>query len=111
MLVIGFTFLSASPFQSHGSLPVRIGAVIFGLGSIIYFALEFITVIEFSAECFSAVEAASVVAVMVLVVLQTYLIFVFPRMNLRTSPFIDRYYRTFITVFADSRSVEFKRIL
>ena len=79
-------------FQSHGSLPVRMGAIIFGLGTVTYFTLELVVLLEFSAhpDCFSAVEAANVVAAIVLVVLQTYLIFVFPRMNLRISPFIDR---------------------
>ena len=36
------------------------------------------------------VEAANVVAAVAFVVLQTYLVFVFPRMNLRIAPFIDR---------------------
>ena len=82
-------------FQSHGSLPVRVGAVIFGMGTVAYFTLEFVALVEFSShpDCFSAVEAANVVAAIALVVLQTYLIFVFPRMNLRISPFIDRFVR------------------
>jgi hypothetical protein len=33
---------------------------------------------------------ANVVAVIIMVVLQTYLIFVFPRLNLRIWPFFDR---------------------
>ena len=72
---------------------MRVGAVIFGLGTVTYFTLEFVALLEYSShpDCFSPVEAANVVAVILLVVLQTYLIFVFPRMNLRISPFVDRY--------------------
>lgn len=79
-------------FQSHGSLTIRLGAVIFGLGTLTYFVLETIAFLEIRIDspCHYPPLGANVILAMVMVILQTYLIFVYPRLNLRIMPFIDR---------------------
>lgn len=80
------------PSQSHGSLPVRFGALVFGAGTLAYFVLETISFLEIRQEspCFFANLGANVILAMIFVVLQTYLIFVYPRLNLRIHDPIDR---------------------
>ncbi len=80
--------------KSHGSLPVRIGAVVFGLGALVYFAFEFVASVEHSAAhspCFYPARMLNKVFAFLLILLQTALIFLFPRLNLKIYPLVDRY--------------------
>ena len=78
--------------QSHGSLTIRFGAIIFGIGTLIYMVLELISFLEIEAgtPCHFPILGANVVASMFMVILQTYLIFVFPRINLHIWDALDR---------------------
>lgn len=80
-------------FQSHASLTIRFGAIIFGLGTLIYMVLEFVSLLEIEAgsPCHYPILGANVVLSILMVILQTYLIFVLPRLNLHIWGLIDRY--------------------
>ena len=79
-------------FQSHGSLTLRFGAVIFGLGTTVYLVLELIAFLEFESgsPCSHPILGVNVVFAMLFVFLQTYLIFVYPRLNLHINCAFDR---------------------
>ena len=81
------------PYQSHASIMVRNGAVLFGLGYIVFLTVELITIFEYEpgSPCYDPVRAASGILMIVFVVLQSSLIVFYPRLNLNINGVIDRY--------------------
>ncbi len=79
--------------KSHGSLTIRVGALLFSCGTLCYFALETISFVEVRVEspCFHASLGCNVAAAIVFTILQTYVIFVYPRLNLGIHTAIDRF--------------------
>ena len=79
--------------QSHASIMVRAGAVLFALGYIAFIMLELITTLEHQpgAPCYNPLKAASSFLNIVFVVLQGTLIVCYPRLNLHINGVIDRY--------------------
>lgn len=71
---------------------IRVGAIIFGVGTVGFHILELITVLELPPDdiCHNPVRAAFLISNIIMVVLEAYLIFMFPRLNLRINPPIDR---------------------
>ncbi len=69
--------------RSHGSLFLRVGAVAFGLGTLIYTGLEFLTFFEVPRGCrfWQVLQGANPVLYMVFVFMQMYYIFVHSRLN------------------------------
>ena len=98
-----------SPPQSHGSLTIRFGALVFGAGALAYFTMEFISFLEIKTDspCFRPVAGVNVVLAIVFVVLQTYLVFVYPRLNLAKHPFVDRYKKVTFVLFSTDQIVPF----
>ena len=68
---------------SHGSIFVRIGALAFGLGTLIYVGLEFLSFFEIPRTCMSwaILLGANPVLYMIFVFMQMYYIFVHSRIN------------------------------
>ena len=79
--------------QSHASIIVRSGAVLFGLGYIGFLAVELITILENEPgdPCYQPVRAASSLLMIVFVALQASLIVFYPRLNLHINGVIDRF--------------------
>ena len=79
--------------QSHGSLAIRVGALIFSAGALIYFSLELVAFAEVrpSSPCFHASLGANVGLALIFVGLQTYLVFVYPRLNIDINKAVDRF--------------------
>ena len=69
--------------KSHGSLFLRIGAMAFGLGTLIYTGLEFLTFFEVPRNCmgWAILLGANPILYMVFVFMQMYYIFVHSRIN------------------------------
>lgn len=69
--------------KSHGSLFLRIGAIAFGLGTLIYTGLEFLTFFEIPKNCigWAMILGANPILYMVFVFMQMYYIFVHARIN------------------------------
>ncbi len=78
--------------KSHGSLTIRLGALVFSAGALCYFGLETVSFAEVRSEspCYKPTLGANVALALAFVALQTYVIFVYPRLNLGISPAIDR---------------------
>ena len=87
-----FTTLKFHFPQSHASAILRIGTVIFAMGYVTFIALELVTVIEEKPDslCYSPLKATVCCLNIVFVVLQGFLIFYYPRLNLKTNHVIDR---------------------
>lgn len=79
--------------QSHVCAVVRIGSVFFSIGYLAYLFLELITVVEEEpgSPCYNPLRATVCCLNMAFVVLQSFLIFYYPRLNLSISPVIDRF--------------------
>jgi len=79
--------------KSHVCAVVRIGSVFFSIGYLVYLFLELITVAEEEAgsPCYNPLRATVCCLNMTFVVLQGFLIFYYPRLNLSISPVIDRF--------------------
>ena len=69
--------------KSHGSVFLRVGALVFGLGTLIYTGLEFLTFFEVPRTCMSwdVLLGANPILYMVFVFMQMYYIFVHSRIN------------------------------
>ena len=69
--------------KSHGSLFLRIGAIAFGLGTLIYTGLEFLTFFEVPKTCmeWDVLLGANPILYMIFVFMQMYYIFVHSRIN------------------------------
>ena len=78
--------------QSHASAVLRIGTVFFAIGYLAFLFLELITVVEEEpgSPCYNPLKAVVCCLNMVFVMLQGFLIFYYPRLNLNISPVIDR---------------------
>ena len=78
--------------QSHASIILRNGLVLFGLIYIAFLALELITVLEYESgsPCYDPLRVASCSLMIVFVVLQTSLFVMYPRLNLHINGVIDR---------------------
>ena len=95
--VLAFTLTGARSLvvynhKSHGSLTIRLGALVFSAGALCYFGLETVSFAEVRSEspCYKPTLGANVALALAFVALQTYVIFVYPRLNLGISPAIDR---------------------
>eukprot|EP00095_Tigriopus_kingsejongensis_P008828 maker-scaffold280_size224562-snap-gene-0.11 protein:Tk08828 transcript:maker-scaffold280_size224562-snap-gene-0.11-mRNA-1 annotation:"protein otpl-8" len=77
--------------KSHGCLPARIGIVFFGIGALMYLILELIAFIQAknSLQCYNSTDGANSVLGILFVILQAFLIFMYPRLNLDTFNFLD----------------------
>ena len=79
--------------KSHGSISVRYGALIFGIGTFSYFLIELLVFFEHEVE--SPCRYSSVVAnhflIVIFVFLQTYIIFMYPRLNFQCHQYLNRY--------------------
>ena len=87
-----FTTLKFHFPQSHASAILRIGTVIFAMGYVTFIALELITVIEEKPDslCYSPLRATVCCLNIMFVALQGFLIFYYPRLNLKINHVIDR---------------------
>ena len=76
--------------KSHGSLILRIGAIFFGLGTLIYTGLEFLTFFEIPQTCFSwaILFGANPILYMIFVFMQMYYIFMHSRININKNKVI-----------------------
>ena len=70
--------------KNHGSLILRIGAIFFGLGTLIYTGLEFLLFFEIPQTCISwkILLGINPVLYMVFVFMQMYYIFMHSRINI-----------------------------
>jgi len=88
-LILILQWLGRPPFssihiRSHGSTFLRQGAVLFGVGSLSYCFLEFITffIIDLHPDCTDLLVSANSILAIVLVVLQTVVIVMLPRLKM-----------------------------
>ena len=79
--------------KSHGSVTVRYGAIIFGLGAFCYFFIELLVFLEQKPEspCFHPLIGANTIMALLFVFLQTYIIFMYPRLNFQCHKFFNRW--------------------
>jgi hypothetical protein len=70
--------------KSHGSLFLRVGAIFFGLGTLIYAGLEFLTFFEIPKTCktWAILFGANPILYMIFVFTQMYYIFMHSRINI-----------------------------
>jgi hypothetical protein len=84
-------------FQSHGSLTIRFGAIIFGLVAFIYILLQLIEFYEMDPKaphpCYDVSKGVNSYLMLVFVVLQIFVIFCYPRLNLLSYQLINRFIR------------------
>ena len=87
------TLLVVENDKSHGSVTVRFGAIIFGMGTFAYFLIEFLDFLEHKSDspCYFLVIGLNEALALIFVFLQTYLIFMYPRLNLLSHSFLNRY--------------------
>lgn len=78
--------------KSHGSVTVRFGAIIFGLGTFAYFFIELLDFVQHKHDspCYFPTIGANVVLALIFVFLQTFVIFMYPRLNLHSHTFFNR---------------------
>ena len=78
--------------KSHGSLTVRYGAVIFGFGTLAHFFIELLSFFEnkFDSPCRYSVIGANTILILIFIILQTCLIFMYPRLNLHLHQFWNK---------------------
>ncbi len=79
--------------RSHGSLFLRIGAICFGLGTLIYTGLEFLAFFEVPSTCtddWAILLGANPVLYMVFVFMQMYYIFMHSRLNVNKNKVISQ---------------------
>lgn len=82
--VVTVKLMTSENDKSHGSLILRIGAIFFGLGTLIYTGLEFLTFFEIPQTCFSwaILVGANPILYMIFVFMQMYYIFMHSRINI-----------------------------
>ncbi len=80
------------PAQSHGSLATRLGALVFGLGSLAYLSLELLAFarVPRQSRCFHPMAGANSSLALMFVLLQTLLVFFYPRLNLNICRPLDK---------------------
>ncbi|XP_034171221.1 proton channel otopetrin-like a isoform X8 [Osmia lignaria lignaria] len=79
--------------QSHGSFFLRIGAIAFGLGTMVYNGLEFGTFFEVppSSPCYQILQGVNPVLQMIFTFMQMYFIFMNSRLNIHRFKVIARF--------------------
>merc|ERR1712223_565558 len=81
--------------KSHGSLAVRLGCLIFGLGTSFYYIMEFLkfaeTVQYSNGPCFHPVYGINAVLAIFLIMFQTFIIFMYPRLNIQCHPLWNKF--------------------
>ncbi|KAK5643132.1 hypothetical protein RI129_006977 [Pyrocoelia pectoralis] len=79
--------------QSHGSFFLRIGAIAFGLGTMIYNGLEFGTFFEipFTPPCYMILRGLNPILQMIFTFMQMYFIFMNSRLNIHRFKVIARF--------------------
>ena len=94
-------------FQSHCSLALRGGMIIFSLGTISYFILSFIAFVgiykdleEFTLKRLHPSIGINAILGIIFTILQTYVIVIFPRLNVHCHKFMNRY--NFLVLFFET---------
>jgi len=80
--------------KSHGSVTVRIGVLIFGVGALIYYLLELLRFAELLTQqgpCFHPAIGINDILALVFTSLQAYVIFTYPRLNMQCHKLINRF--------------------
>ncbi|UYV60266.1 OTOP3 [Cordylochernes scorpioides] len=79
--------------RSHGSMFLRISAIAFGLGTMIYNGLEFTTFFELpiTSPCYSVLQALNPALQMLFTFIQMHFIFVNSRLNIQKCKVISRF--------------------
>lgn len=69
--------------KSHGSLTVRFGAIVFGLGTFAHFIIELLVFLEHKlhSPCRYSTVGANTLLILLFITFQTSLIFMYPRLN------------------------------
>ena len=78
--------------KSHGSVTVRFGAIVFGLGTFAYFLIELLDFLQHKSHspCYFVTIGVNTCLALLFVFLQTYVIFMYPRLNIMSHTFINR---------------------
>ena len=84
---------------SHGSLFLRFGVLVFGLGTLIYVGLEFLSFFEVPRTCikWAILLGANPVIYMTFVFMQMYYIFVHSRININKNIVSHSMYLNFVS--------------
>ena len=79
--------------KSHGGLMMRLGAIAFGLGTLIYSGLEFVHFFETSYDCssWSAVTAVNPILQMIFTFMQMYYLFTHSKLNINKNKIIAKF--------------------
>ena len=81
-------------FQSHGSITLRVGITVFGIGTLIYFVLDFVKFLETSylenSPCFHPAFGVNSILGALFTGLQLYIILIYPRLNLHCHKLLNR---------------------
>jgi len=80
--------------KSHGSVTVRIGVLVFGVGALIYYLLELLRFAELLSKqgpCFHPAIGLNDVLALVFTSLQAYVIFTYPRLNIQCHKLLNRF--------------------
>ena len=87
--------------KSHGSISVRYGALIFGIGTFSYFLIELLVFFEHEVEspCRYSSVGANHFLIVIFVLLQTYIIFMYPRLNFQCHQYLNRYIGTSVKIY------------
>jgi len=82
-------------FKSHGSVTVRLGVVIFGIGALIYYLMELLRFAELAgggqSPCFHPSIGVNDCLALVFTTLQAYSIFTYPRLNIHSHKLLNRF--------------------
>lgn len=97
-LKIVFTFLDylifLNVFQSHGSVTVRLGVIIFGTGALIYYLMELLRFAELAGSgkspCFHPAIGLNDCLAIIFTTLQAIMIFAYPRLNIHAHKLLNR---------------------
>ena len=79
--------------KSHGSLMLRLGAITFGIGTLLYTGLEFIHFFEVPNNCISwhILSGVNPLLQMIFTFMQMYFLFVHSRLNINKNQFIAKF--------------------
>lgn len=77
--------------KSHGSVSIRHGIVLFGLVTMFYFATEMVAFFQTDTSCRRPIFLANIVSAVIFVVLQAFLILMYPRLNILRHRTLNRF--------------------
>jgi len=81
--------------KSHGSVTVRLGVIIFGIGALIYYLMELLRFAELAASgqspCFHPTIGLNDCLAIIFTTLQAYMIFTYPRLNIHSHKLLNRF--------------------